>query len=124
MTLPPTHLRVEHLDRPLGIGDAAPRLSWRLPPGSTAQSGYEVELDGTPTGRVDADASVLVPWPGPPLGSRRRVRWRVRVWTDRGASGWSEPSTFETGLLDAADWVARWIEPVDEARPPAGSRPA
>lgn len=41
----PALLRVEHLDRPLGTGDAAPRLSWRLPGGSTAQSAYEVEVD-------------------------------------------------------------------------------
>jgi alpha-L-rhamnosidase len=123
-TTAPTHLRVEHLDRPLGTGEPAPRLSWRLPVGSTAQSAYEVQVDGETTGRVDADASVLVPWPGPPLGSRRRVTWRVRVWTDSGATGWSAPSTFETGLLDAADWVAQWIEPDERDRPPAGSRPA
>lgn len=124
MTTAPTHLRVEHLGHAFGIGEPAPRLSWWLPVGSTAQSAYEVEVDGTSTGRVETDASVLVPWPAPPLGSRRRVTWRVRVWTDRGTSAWSERSTVETGLVDADDWVARWIEPDEQDRPPPGQRPA
>ena len=37
---------------------------------------YEVELDGTPLGRVDSDESVFVAWPGPPLRSRDRRRIR------------------------------------------------
>ena len=32
-----------------------------------------------------------------------------------GPSDWSEPATFETGLLEPADWSATWIEP-DEGR--------
>ena len=44
--------------------------------------------------------------------------------TDAGTSPWSEPGWFETGLLDAGDWVADWVEPgVDPAGPP-GARPA
>jgi len=31
------HLRVEHLDDPIGLGDRRPRLSWRLPDGAAEQ---------------------------------------------------------------------------------------
>jgi alpha-L-rhamnosidase len=52
------------------------------------------------------------------------MTWRVKVWTDLGESDWSEPSTFETGLLEATDWSARWIEPIEERPAPHGERPA
>jgi alpha-L-rhamnosidase len=73
---------------------------------------------------VESEQSVLVAWPGPDLGSRQRVTWRVKVRTDAGESDWSQPSWFETGLLDPAGWVGRWIEPVEPARAPSGQRPA
>ena len=95
MTGPDT-LRVEHLDEPLGLGQRRPRLSWRLPPGTTAQRAYRIRLKpdedkdedkdedtGTDTGWRDSPDSVLVPWPFPPLASRQRVSWQVTVRTDR-----------------------------------------
>ncbi len=57
-----------------------------------------------------------VPWPGNPLTSRQRIVWRVKVWTDGRESDWSSSAWFETGLLDAADWTARFIEPVETER--------
>ncbi len=113
----PTHLRAEHRgDAVLGLGDPRPRLSWQLPDGTRRQVAYAIELNGEDTGRTDSDASALVPWPAQPVPSRRRVQWRVKVWTDAGESAWSEPAWFETGLLHAADWVARWIEPQETER--------
>ena len=117
----PTHLRIEHLDRPDGITERAPRLSWRLPAGTAEQEAYEIEVDGSTSGCVESAASVLVPWPGEPLRSRQTVTWRVRVWTPAGESEWSERSTFETGLLAPDDWIARWIEPFEEERAPHGN---
>ena len=62
------------------------------------------------SGRVASGESVGVPYGGPPLRSRQRVTWKVRVWNERGAvSKWSAPATFEMGLLSASDWQARWI---------------
>ena len=48
----------------------------------------------------------------------------MKVWTDLGESEWSQPAWFETGLLDAAEWVAEWIEPYEPVRADAGERPA
>ncbi len=115
--LTPTHLRVEHLATPLlGLGSRRPRLSWRLPADAVAQEAYALEIDGHALERVDSDASVLVAWPGAPLGSRQQVVWRVKVWADGVESDWSEPAWFETGLFEPSDWTARFIEPQETER--------
>ncbi|MFC5747435.1 family 78 glycoside hydrolase catalytic domain [Actinomadura rugatobispora] len=125
----PDGLRVEHLVDPLGLTERAPRLSWRLPGGAREQVAYRVrgETGGRAwdTGRVASDRSLFVPYGGPPLASRQRVTWAVKVWTDAGESPWSPQASWETGLLDAADWEASWIRPAEPGGvPPAGSRPA
>ena len=113
----PSHLGVEHLGASvLGLGERRPRLSWRLPTGSTRQEAHAIEIDGRDLGRSESEDCVLVPWPGDPLASRQRVVWRVKVWTDGGESEWSRPAWFETGLLEQSDWVARWIEPYEAER--------
>ncbi|MET1049744.1 MAG: family 78 glycoside hydrolase catalytic domain [Acidimicrobiales bacterium] len=121
----PTRLRVEHLDAPLGLDVRRPRLSWWLPEGLVAQEAYELRIDGVESGRVDSDQHVLVPWPAGDLVSGQRVTWQVRVWGDGLPTAFSEPAIFETGLLDASDWSASWIEPAEgpeEGVP--GRRPA
>ncbi|NUP32806.1 MAG: family 78 glycoside hydrolase catalytic domain [Streptomycetaceae bacterium] len=121
----PDRLRVEHLEAPLGLHVRRPRLSWRLPAGATRQVAYALRTDVWESERVVSDRSVLVGYEGPDIGSGQRVPWQVKVWTDLGESAWSEPSSWETGLLDAGDWTARWIEPDEpDPRPEAGHRPA
>jgi alpha-L-rhamnosidase len=99
----------------LGIGTAAPRLSWVVPQADDgfAQDAYEVELTragrAPETIRVASTEQVLVPWPGEPLASREAVSVRVRVE----GSDWSEPATVEAGLLAPGDWIARFISPRD-----------
>ncbi len=113
-------VRAEHLKDALGIGVAAPRLSWISAAGTPGwtQAAYEIKAlsaDGSPrgeTGRVESAESVLVAWPFAPLASREQVAVQVRVWgADGEASPWSEPAWVEAGLLDAADWSAEFITP-------------
>ncbi|GAA2993242.1 glycoside hydrolase family 78 protein [Streptosporangium longisporum] len=118
----------EHHREPLGIGQEAPRLSWRtvteLP--DWLQRAYEIEIrdadadsgtegDGASvhtTGIVESDACVLVPWPGEPLVSRGSRRVRVRVHgRDGSASDWSPWARVEAGLLEPGDWHARAAAP-------------
>ncbi len=121
----------EHLPDGLGIGTAAPRLSWTLAPGTGAQEAYELELDRAGrrhrTGRIDSREQNLVPWPGEPLASRERCLVRVRVWGPAGLSPWSPASAVEAGLLDPADWRAvpvgaDWPEDPSADRQPARVR--
>ena len=119
-------LRTDGKENPLGLGNRTPRFSWQLTSEArgTRQAAWQLrvarsEADLARTGRlvwdsgrVASDASILRPYGGPPLESRRRYAWQVQVWDQGGrASGWSAPATFEMGLLAPADWTASWIEP-------------
>ena len=118
-------LTCEHQQNPIGIGDAQPRLSWKLLSDRVgeAQTAYEIRAatssaalvsgnaDVWSSSKVASNQSVLVPWGGPALTSRAQVFWQVRVWDKDGQpSAWSAPASFELGLLNpAADWKGQWI---------------
>lgn len=118
-------LTCEHLQNPIGIGVAQPRFSWKIrseQPGER-ETAYEIRAassspnltDGRAdlwdSGKVNSDQSLLVPWLGKALGSRAQAYWQVRVWDkDDKPTVWSEPTSFELGLLNpGTDWKARWI---------------
>ena len=113
-----TNARVD----PLGIPGDDPSLSWRsTSPGRGAvQSAYQVRVSGSEatladadvwdSGKVASDRQVDVLYGGPALASQTRYVWQVRVWNgDDEASDWSEPASFETGVLDQGEWQADWI---------------
>jgi alpha-L-rhamnosidase len=116
-------LTTEHMAHPVGIGVALPRLSWKLQSDVTGevQTAYEIRAASTAagldqpdlwsSGKVASDQSVLVTWAGKPLDSRAIVFWQVRVWDkDDKATDWSEPASFELGLLHSHDeWKGQWI---------------
>jgi alpha-L-rhamnosidase len=109
----PTGLRFEH-GPVLGIGAAAPRLSWQIPDADPdfTQTAYEIEVDGESV-TVESAEQVLVPWPVAPLESRQRGTVRVRVRGGADWSGWSEPANLEAGLLTPDAWSARFVSPRD-----------
>src|SRR5215472_13951082 len=87
-------LTCEHLTNPIGIGDASPRLSWKLESKrqGEVQTAWEIRAasskDGLAvaspdiwnSGKVNSNQSVLVPWGGKLLSSRAQVFWQVRIW--------------------------------------------
>ncbi|KAL4874578.1 bacterial alpha-L-rhamnosidase-domain-containing protein [Aspergillus karnatakaensis] len=107
----------------LGVHDTQPRISWRFADvkQNFTQTEYEIELtrstqsnnaDVTST-RIASDESHLVPWPHPnrPLIAGETSSIRVRAW-GKGNSDptpWSKPAVLETGLLERADWSAKFI---------------
>ncbi len=118
-----SEVRFEHLRETLGIGEARPRLSWKIETDRSGwqQSAFEVELIEPhghllgSSGQVASTESVLVPWPFAPLTSRAQAQVRVRVWDTLGQpTAWSDPHPVETGLLHASDWSARFISPAWE----------
>ena len=105
-----TSLRAEHRQNARGIGEARPRLSWKVESG--AQQAFELERDGVPTGFVASSESNLVAWPFEPLVSRSVTVVRVRVLLDAGeTTDWSDPLEIEAGLLARQDWVTDWVSP-------------
>ena len=121
---PPQYLRCEYLVNPLGIEDAAPRLSWEVNDArkGAAQSASQIlaasspevlerdEADVWDSGKVVSDRSVHVAYAGPTLSSRQRVCWKVRTWDAQDVpSPWSEVAFWEMGLLERSEWVGSWI---------------
>ena len=119
-------LRVEYLTNPIGIDVVQPRLSWRIASArrNTMQAAYQIQVASREasfagganllwdSGKVGSDTSVFVEYRGPATVSRTRYYWRVRVWDTNGrTSPWSPVAFWETGLLQPADWTARWIGP-------------
>lgn len=134
----PVKLRTAAMTDPLGIDVARPTLSWQLglPDGGTStaeplrQQAYQVQVATSETafdhgrpdlwdsGRVSSARTLAIPYGGAPVPARTRAYWRVRTWdSESGASAWSTPAWWETGLLTEKDWSARWIGNADWERP-------
>jgi len=120
----PRKLRCEYKENPLGIDVLKPRLSWQLNDTSRGayQTAYQILVasdltmlkkekgDVWDSRKRESKQSVLVPYEGPELTSRQKCYWKVRTWdqNDR-PSSWSEPASWEMGLLSSADWKASWV---------------
>lgn len=127
MTSVPTDLRVDAGGHPLIVSGPTPRLSY-LPPAGLDEpkpATLEITVDNEAPRFVELTAGQhrLTPWPLPALRSRQQVRWRVGLGAAGATAAWSEPASFEVGLLDE-DWSSSWISPVDDGWDVPGERPA
>ena len=116
------NLTCEYKTDPIGLDVAQPRFSWMIRSSEPVQQGaYRLRVfrgDETEpvwdSGRVSRSASVLVPYEGPALAARTAYHWRVRMWDKKGRdSEWSEPASFETGLMGEG-FRAKWIGPAPD----------
>lgn len=116
----PVDLRCNYFDNPLGLHDAAPRLSWRLATDGrrgARQTAYRITVaslrKGSPdlwdTGRIASDATTQIPYAGATLTSRQRVWWKVEIWDEKNRRSESTLSHWEMGLLSASEWRAEWV---------------
>lgn len=117
------NLRCEWLHNPEGIDAVQPRLSWevesseqrttvqayQLLVASTKEKLADGEGDLWNSGKQTATASAFVTYNGKPLRGRQDCYWKVKVWTDKGETAWSEASHWSMGLLYYLDWKGRWI---------------
>ncbi len=107
-------LKTEHLVNPIGIDIVNPYLSWNCEDG-VRQSAYEIEASCGKTvvwntGKITTDQ--MHAQFACPLKSRQRITWKIRLWDETDQAGeWSQTAFFEMGLLDKADWKAKWINP-------------
>jgi alpha-L-rhamnosidase len=127
-----TRLRWDGRDRPLGLIQFEPRLSWALasPARAERQTAYQVLVASDPAKLVPGKAdvwdskkvascdSINVRYGGPSPLARQRAYWTVRVWdsADR-PSAFAKPSWWEMGLYDE-EWEGQWI-----GRPQAPGEP-
>lgn len=115
-------LRCEHLDRPLGIDNPHPRLSWQMIDESNGarQIAYEITL-GTDSlavskgegnvwksGRIDRN-DIRIAYEKKDLKSFTKYFWRVTLWNAQSREVHSQVSSFETAFLGDATWKGTWI---------------
>jgi alpha-L-rhamnosidase len=143
----PTNLICEYLKNPDVIDITNPRLSWVNTPEDLergqVQAAYQIRVAGSKelllrgradlwnTRKVRSGESLNIRYKGKALSSRQDCWWQVRVWDKhKKVSEWSEPAYWSMGLLDPAEWKAKWIgapwqgeEPIpDRERPLTASR--
>ena len=122
-----TDLRCEYLKDPLGIDVSQPRLSWKLAAADPQargqrQTAFQVVVASTKalldkdqadlwdSGMASLDQSVHVVYTGRPLGPGTECYWKVRVKDENGVtSAWSQAARWTMGLLEASDWMGKWI---------------
>ncbi|MDR6561985.1 MULTISPECIES: family 78 glycoside hydrolase catalytic domain [unclassified Arcicella] len=117
------NLRCEMLVNPEGIDVVKPRLSWEITTSqrNVQQVAYQILVASTPeklaanegdlwnSGKVLSDESIHVKYAGIALKSKKRCFWKIKTWTNKGESAWSETAFWSVGLLNYVDWKGRWI---------------
>ena len=106
------NLKTEYLVNPMGIDIQNPRLMWNCEGGIKqtafriiAKSDRKIVWD---SGKV-LSSSMHADYPLT-LASRGRIEWSVTLWDENDLEGEpSETAYFETGLLSASDFTAKWI---------------
>ncbi|MBN1819121.1 MAG: family 78 glycoside hydrolase catalytic domain, partial [Prolixibacteraceae bacterium] len=117
-------LRCEYVSDPVGIDRTHPIFQWKINDNrrGAVQTAYQVivadnfnkiehiESNVWDSGKIESDQSVFVKYNGKDLKSGETYFWRVRIWDSEGkVSVWSEPASFEMGILNESEWQAKWI---------------
>lgn len=129
----PVELKVDYVDRPLGLESSRPSLSWRTESNkrNVSQIAYRVLVASTEealesgkpdlwdSGKIETSRSLGIEYQGRTLSSRERCYWRVQAWyAKQSAPVFSAVSWWEMGLLLPTDWTAQWLAaetPVERA---------
>ena len=119
------NLKCDSRINPIGIAIQNPHLSWEIQTSERDihQVSFHILVSDSPeklqnnngniwdSKPVKSDQSVQVEYAGTPLSAERKYYWKVKIVSQsRKESPWSEPATWQMGLLTAKDWdKAQWI---------------
>ena len=117
----PSNLRCEHMVNPIGIDAHQPRFTWIMTDTSQGafQTAYQVLVGSDSnsiamgvsliwnTGKINSSKSLVI-FKGK-LQPFTKYFWRVETWDHRGKKTTSSMATFETGMMDVANWKGAWI---------------
>ena len=111
-----TNLRVENLTEPLGIDTNEPRFSWQITSDKkdVKQTAYQIIVSGDKgevwnTSKVSSDEQLWIRYQGEPLKSGTFCTWKVKVFTNKGETEWTDGGRFSIGLLNESKWSGYWI---------------
>ena len=115
-------LRCEHLVNPLGIDASNPRLSWRMNDDriGAKQTGYRVWVNTDSIALSRGDGSVwdtkwinsdqnLLSFSGKALEPFTKYFWQVEIADHLQQKAQSKIASFETGMMNSANWQGSWI---------------
>jgi len=130
-TISVTALKTEGMTNPLGIDVEKPRFGWKLEATTeqnVLQKAYQILVSTSAenlandngdiwnSGKVSTESSIWIPFMGKALESNSAYFWKVKVWTNKGETEWSNVANWSMGLLSENDWKAQWIG-LDKAMP-------
>ena len=115
-----TSMKVEMQENPNGVPTSHPRFSWQIKSElqDVMQISYQIQVACTKSdlikeqnllwdsGVIDSDLSVLIPYAGEELRSRKSYFWRVKVTTNKGDTMWSKIGHWSMALLYQSEWQA------------------
>lgn len=115
-------LRCEYMERPIGVDNPNPRLSWMMfdERKGAAQHAYRITI-GTDSlsvglkngiswdsGKLPGPSSLLT-YKGKKLQPFTKYFWRLEVWDKDDKALPAVISSFETGLMGMENWKGTWI---------------
>jgi alpha-L-rhamnosidase len=117
------NLKCEHLIQPVGIDSPEPRFTWQMDSDKHGlkQISYKITV-GTDSVKVASGKGnvwdsrkintqhSLAVYTGPRLNPFTRYYWSVKIWDEKNIpSKWSQPVSFETGMMEVKNWRGDWI---------------
>jgi len=117
------NLRIETKENPIGIDMFQPRFSWQLSSEllNISQQAYQIMVASTAanlkaeknlvwnTGKVSDSKSIFIPYTGSKLNAKQYYYWKVKVWTNKGESAWSDVASWSMSFTENPLSKAKWI---------------